>query len=172
MCVCHDSTVKECPAVAAGPQAGRRGCCRPAASDAHLPACPPSMAAARAVPAASRAVVGAAAGASRLGVRLRCAGWKCDVISDDYTCGSLCTDLRGGAPRLGILRIGLQSIRDIWPSLAPVNGAFARLRFSESPPHPTPDPASVEYIPHLRRFLVSVWGEEYRAHLRAGGVHV
>lgn len=29
-----------------------------------------------------------------------------------------------------------------------------------------------EYIPRLRHFLVECWGEEYRQHLRAGGISV
>lgn len=32
--------------------------------------------------------------------------------------------------------------------------------------------AAAEYIPRLRRFLVECWGEEYRQHLRAGGIAV
>ncbi|KAL4421927.1 hypothetical protein ABPG77_005211 [Micractinium sp. CCAP 211/92] len=32
--------------------------------------------------------------------------------------------------------------------------------------------AAAEYIPRLRQFLVECWGEEYRQHLRAGGISV
>ena len=31
-------------------------------------------------------------------------------------------------------------------------------------------PWDAEFIPRLRRFLVEAWGDEYAAHLRAGGV--
>lgn len=48
-----------------------------------------------------------------------------------------------------------------------------RCKLDMCPASPDPAPLScprADYIPRLRRFLVECWGEEYAAHLRAGGV--
>ena len=59
----------------------------------------------------------------------------------------------------------------LWPTRMQLLGfAFTASRLSYNAPLlPLPCPHA-EYIPRLRRFLVECWGDEYAAHLRAGGI--